>query len=559
MTNLPTSGSGSRKVSVRKLAGGIAGLAVLYLLLVLPAYTDEFSVSAFLRLPIELPILLLVLFAAPAGVRRWIWAAAALLLGGMVALKVANLAVFAIYARPFNAFLHLHLVPAGIQLLSGAIGPILTSLAVTGALVLLVLVAALLLGALNAVTASFEPWRPRVAVGAAAFLLVSYGILDIADVRAQGEATTTATSSHFVRDQIQWHWQTFGDLERFRAGLAGDDQLADGLLSGLGKTDVLLVFVESYGRTAIETPAYAAITGPTLRHFDAELGKAGFEARSAWLASSTFGGQSWLAHGTLLSGLCIDGQGRYDALLLAGRRLLTHDFQRAGWSTVAIVPGITEEWPDARSFGYERVHAAADLGYAGQPFGWISMPDQYTLAALDRLELGAKNRPPIMATVILISSHAPWTPLPVVVPWKKIGDGAIFDTAMRTGDAPEAVWADAESIRGQYARSIDYVLRTLAAYVAEHKDDDMLMIVVGDHQPIPFVAGDTTRPDVPIHIIARDPSVLAAMDGWGWTAGMTPDPTAPTWPMEALRGRFLATFTPGMATAAAPSGEEGNP
>jgi len=122
MTNLPTSGSGNRKVSVRKLAGGIAGLAVLYLLLVLPAYTDEFSVSAFLRLPIELPILLLVLFAAPAGVRRWIWAAAALLLGGMVALKVANLAVFAIYARPFNAFLHLHLVPAGIQLLSAQSG-----------------------------------------------------------------------------------------------------------------------------------------------------------------------------------------------------------------------------------------------------------------------------------------------------------------------------------------------------------------------------------------------------------------------------------------------------
>lgn len=324
---------------------------------------------------------------------------------------------------------------------------------------------------MRAVAASFDPWRPRVSVGAAVFLLVGYGILDVADVRAQGEATTTATSSYFVRDQIRWHWQTFGDLERFRAGLTEDDQPSDRLLSGLKKTDVLLVFVESYGRAAIETPAYAAVTGPTLKDFDAELKKAGFGARSGWLASSTFGGQSWLAHSTLLSGLRIDGQGRYDALLLSRRQLLIHAFRRAGWSTVAVVPGITEEWPDAQSFGYERVHAAAGLGYAGLPFGWIPMPDQYTLAALDRLELGAKNRPPVMATVILISSHAPWTPLPVPVPWGQIGDGAIFGPAMRTGDAPEVVWADAESIRTQYVRAIDYVLRTLMAYVAEHKDD----------------------------------------------------------------------------------------
>lgn len=555
---MPTSGTPYRRISLRTLAGGIAGLVALYLLLVLPAYTDEFSVGAFLRLPVELPILLLVLFAVPARHHRWTRGAVALLFGVLVAFKVANLAVFAIYARPFNAFLHLHLVPAGIQLLSGAVGPILASLAVVSALVLLAVVGAIVRGALRAVVAAFEPWRPRLPVFIAALLLIGYGVLDVADVRAQGEATATATSSHFVRDQLRLHWQTFGDLARFRADLVSDDTPSDRLLSGLGKPDVLLVFVESYGRTAIESPPYAAVTGPTLRHFDAELKVAGFEARSAWLASPTFGGQSWLAHSTLLSGLRIDGQGRYDALLLGRRRLLIHDFRWAGWSTVAVVPGIRETWPDAQAFGYERVHDAADLGYAGQPFGWISMPDQYTLATLDRLELGIVNRPPIMATVILISSHAPWTPLPVLVPWDEIGDGAIFGPAKRTGDSPEVVWADAKRIRAQYIRSIDYVLQTLAAYVARHHADNMLMIVVGDHQPMPFVAGDTSRPDVPIHIITRDRSVLAAMEGWGWTRGMTPDPTAPTWPMEGLRGHLIATFTPDMAAAAVLSVGEGD-
>lgn len=533
------------------MAGGIAGLAVLYLLLVLPAYPDELSVAAFLRLPIELPILLLVLFAAPPNRGRWVRGLTGLLLGALVALKVANLATFAIYARPFNAFLHIHLVPAGLQLLSGAVGPIFASLAVVAAFALVIAAGAVIRGALRAVMAAFDPWRPRMPVAFAVVLLFGYGILDVTDVRAQGEATTTATSSHFLRDQVRWHWQTASDLVRFPAEIAADDEPPDRLLSGFGKSDVLLVFVESYGRSAIENPAYAAVTGPTLRRFDAELNRAGFEVRSGWLASPTFGGQSWLAHSTLLSGLRIDRQGRYDALVLSRRRLLIDDFQRAGWSTVAAVPGITKAWPDGQYFGYERIHAAADLGYAGQPFGWITMPDQYTLAALRRLELDATDRRPIMATIMLVSSHAPWTPIPVLVPWEQVGDGTIFGPAMRTGDAPEVVWADAERIREQYIHSIDYVLQTLAAYVAEHKDDDMIIIVVGDHQPMPFVAGDASRPDVPIHVIARDPAVLTRIEEWGWTDGMTPDPTAPTWPMESLRGRLLTTFSSGVATAAA--------
>ena len=55
--------------------------------------------------------------------------------------------------------------------------------------------------------------------------------------------------------------------------------------------------------------------------------------RSAWLTSPIFGGQSWLAHATLLSGLAIDNQGRYRALLASPRRTLLHLAQGAGWRT----------------------------------------------------------------------------------------------------------------------------------------------------------------------------------------------------------------------------------
>lgn len=548
-TNAPAPGAAGRAILARGVVQGFAGFVVLYLLLVLPAYTDEYSVGAFVRLPIELPILMLVLFAAPPRARRIAIALVACLLGLLVALKAGNLAIFAVYARPFNAFLHLHLVPAGLHLLAGAIGSVPATLAVVAALASVVAAGFAILVAVRALAMGFAPWRPRVAVGAAILLLGGYGVLDVADVRANGETTATATSSYFVRDQVRWHWQTFDDLARFRAEMTTDSPPPDRSLSGLGKSDVLLVFIESYGRSAIENPSYAPAIGPTLRQFDGALEKAGFAARSAWLASPVFGGQSWLAHTTLLSGLRVDGQGRYDALVLSGRRTLIHDFQRAGWDTVAVVPGITTDWPDGRYYGYQRIHAAADLGYAGQPFGWISMPDQFTLSALDRLELNAVERPKIMATVILISSHAPWTPLPTLEPWERIGDGTVFGPAARTGDAAEVVWTSGERIRGQYAKSIDYVLQTLTSYVTANGGEDRILIVLGDHQPIPFVSGTPATADVPIHIIARDSAVLAALDEWGWSRGMTPDAAAPTWPMEAFRGRLVETFTPAVTAA----------
>src|SRR3546814_8758507 len=111
--------------------------------------------------------------------------------------------------------------------------------------------------------------------------------------------------------------------------------------------------------------------------------------------------------------------------MASDRRTLVHGFRRAGWRTVAAMPAITMPWPEGDYFGFDTVYAAADLGYRGDPFNWVTMPDQYTLAALQRLEFARPGagksgperqaRPPVMATLALISSHAPWTPIPPAI------------------------------------------------------------------------------------------------------------------------------------------------
>jgi hypothetical protein len=253
------------------------------------------------------------------------------------------------------------------------------------------------------------------------------------------------------------------------------------------------------------------------------------------------GGQSWLARATLLSGLSIDTQGRYRALLASPRRTLMHLAAAAGWDTAVVAPAVTLPWPEASWFGYRRILAARDLGYAGPAFNWVTMPDQFTLAAVERLLLDPVPRPPILAEIALISSHAPWTPVPPMLPWPDLGDGRAFAAAAAPGDPPEVVWRDPDRVRDQYRQALGYALRAVAAFVARRGDRPPLIVVLGDHPPAGFVSGDPASREVPLHLIGPAP-LLDRLAGWPRARGALPDPWLEAWPMEAFRDRFLAAF-----------------
>jgi len=111
--------------------------------------------------------------------------------------------------------------------------------------------------------------------------------------------------------------------ERVFAAQAADDAFRgtppDDLLTGLRGKDVVLTFVESYGRSAVEDPRYAPVIDPLLDAGTARLAAAGYGARSGWLTSPVAGGGSWMAHATLHSGVKIDNQNRYRSLVTSDR------------------------------------------------------------------------------------------------------------------------------------------------------------------------------------------------------------------------------------------------
>jgi hypothetical protein len=521
----------------------VAALLALHLVFVLPDRVGAFGWTSVLRLPVELPIVVAILLASPP--RRWplVRSAAAAALALIVAIKVADIAAQASLGRPFHPMLDVHLVGALFELLAGAVGracAVALAMAAVLAWIASMVVAYRAIGTLRAP----ERLRSRMAAAAAVSAIV-VGVLHASASAGWAPAITTADTSRSARAHLQVLRESLADRERFQAE-PGDDAFAqvdsERLLARLRGIDVLFLFVESYGRSTLERQPYAPVVQRTLGDFTKAAEAAGFHSRSAWATAPVHGGQSWLAHGTLLAGSRLDSQRRYESLIASDRPTLVGDFRRAGWRTLAVLPATRRPWPEGRFFGFDRIYVAKDLGYAGEAFNWITMPDQYTLSALQRLELERPERSAIMAVVALVSSHAPWTPIPSLVEWGAVGDGSVF-TRARSGDPPAIVWLDPARVREQYLRSIEYVLRTLQSFVVDFGRDDQLFVIVGDHQPAGIVSGDDASFDVPIHLLAREPRLLDALAGSGWSRGMRPDANASVWPMEAIRERFLDAFT----------------
>jgi hypothetical protein len=317
---------------------------------------------------------------------------------------------------------------------------------------------------------------------------------------------------------------------------------------------VVVAFVESYGQVAVQGTTFSPQVDDVLRKGTAALRTAGFSSQSAWLTSPTFGGISWLAHSTLQSGLWVDNQQRYDELVAGDRFTLSDAFARAGWRTVADIPSNEKDWPEGKSFyHYQTIYDGQGVGYEGPRFSYAAMPDQYTLAAFQRLELARTDRAPVMAEIDLVSSHTPWAPLPRMVAWDAVGDGSVFDPMPAQGEQPQAVWRDPAQVRAAYGQSIQYSMTALVSWLQTVHDDNLVLVVLGDHQPSTIVSGAGANHLVPVTVIAHDPAVMARITGWGWQDGLLPGPGAPLWPMDAFRDRFLAAYGPQPPVAAAPS------
>ncbi|HVE30723.1 MAG TPA: sulfatase-like hydrolase/transferase [Mycobacteriales bacterium] len=543
-------GSRKRRGRVRVVLGAVVTvLAVAFVLfgLVVPDDYGDLHAASFVRLPLEALVAVAVLVVLPRR-PRWILATVlGVVLGLLTILKVVDLGFTAILARHFNLVLDWILLGDATGVVQDSIGTLGAVLTVVGACLLviaiLVLMTLAVLRLTRLVAAHHTATLRTVSVLAVAWIaLATFGV-QLADggaVASRADASLVVNRYHSVSSSLhdQADFEAQAKVDPFQ------NTPGNQLLNGLRGKDVLLTFVESYGRYAVEDPKFAPPVDAQLDAATRRLDALGFGSRSAYLSSSTVGGASWLAHSSLLSGLYIDSQQRYRSLVASNRLTLTSAFKKAGWKTVSVEPAITGAWPEGKFFGYEQDYDARNLGYKGSRFSYATMPDQYLYSVFHRNEL-KPGHSPVFAEITTVSSHSPWTPIPKMVGWDQVGDGSLFDNpANQEGGPPGSILGSADKLRASYIRSIQYSLDALVSYVENYGDKNLVLVFLGDHQPAPIVTGQGASRDVPITIVAKDPKVLDRISSWNWTPGLRPAPNAPETRMDTFRNQFMTTFGP---------------
>jgi hypothetical protein len=413
-----------------------------------------------------------------------------------------------------------------VALVSATASPLQIIVATLVACIVPVLLIATVYAALGAVERGLDrsPFRAAIllAATAVAAVLSGTGVVSeraLASIEKQGGKAADA-----------WRAE-HGERDLFLARL-GPPPRTGADLARLAGRDVYIVFVESYGAVLLDAPQLHDGALAAMQRFGQTVTAAGFTLRSARMASPTYGGGSWLAHGTVDSGAWLDSELRYELLTTTDRptwpRLMAH----AGYQTMDALSGLKQPLDSAAFWGFDRMVGTDEIGYHGPDFGWFGVPDQFALGAIAALPRAADK--PLFAQIVLVSSHMPFSPLPPYV--------EDWNDAERFASHPEvaqrlATRPDWQNLAKPYADSIDYDLQVLGDWVPRAVRGNALVIILGDHQPPALIGVASASHDVPIHVLSRDPEIVRAFAGAGFVDGAVPDGSAGT--MAELLPDFL--------------------
>lgn len=497
-----------------------------------------FGVRAELLLSVELCLGATLLLA---WVRRWgvpssrMLTTLALVLVVLVIARYIEVTVPAVFGRPLNLYWdgrHAWQVlrMAAIELAPWRIAGTGLALAVGG--VLLFCLLRILLGVLARGFAASGGHRWMLGIGLA--LVLAHGAQPWLMPEVRAAFAIPVTSS-----MIKAGGQLRDALSARRDDRLGPGPVFAGTVEALHGSDVLLIFAEAYGAVSYDDAGIAAALADSRAALLHSLAERGRGVVSASVRSPTFGGGSWLAHAALLSGIDTRDPGNYELLLSTDRPTLVRHFARNGYRTVAWMPGLQRPWPEGQFYGFERYADADGIGYRGPAFGYWRIPDQAALALLQAQELDrdrartapepnagvemAADRRPRFIVFPTVSSHAPFRPVPPYVEnWGELLQGGGFSAQQLAAALAEPVsWG---APRPAYLQAMRYTFAWLSGYLREHAPDDLLIIVIGDHQPIGGVSGREASWEVPVHVIGADPALLARFEAAGFQAGIEARP-----------------------------------
>ncbi|HEY6362524.1 MAG TPA: sulfatase-like hydrolase/transferase [Vicinamibacterales bacterium] len=495
-------------------------------------------------LSIELAVFVLGLslamprFGAPP---RWLitWLAGVWLL--LAIGRYADVTAPAVYGREINLYWDVRHMGAVAAMLATAVSPWIVAAVVVAVLLVSHVAHRFLRWAIGCVAeAMSHPCERRVVGAIAAAVSLLFVGQHISGAPSVLRFSTPVTESYARQARL------------FTTDLASETiipaaQRLDSDLSGVAGADVFIVFVESYGAVSYDNATFATRLAPGRASLAADIDATRRGVVSAFVESPTFGGSSWLAHASLLTGVEVRNEDTNVRLMAQARDTLVTTFARRGYRTVAAMPGNSHPWPEGAFYRFDQIYDRARLDYRGPRFGWWFVPDQFTLARLDALEIAPRARKPVFVVMPTISTHAPFGPTAPYQPdWARLLTAQPYADA----DVAEALAHEPDLLNmgPSYVNAIAYTYASIGGYLRMRADRDVVMIVIGDHQPAAAVSGQGASWDVPLHVIASRPQLLERLEAHGFTRGLTPA-RAHLGPMNRLLPVFLDAFAAGPEAA----------
>ncbi len=440
----------------------------------------------------------------------------------------------ALLGRPISLYWDGRHLPGLLQL-AWTDWPATTSAAVLGGtLILLCVLLALFAWIGHALLRALDTVGPPARLGLTALVaglaLAATATLAVADrsERARAYATDLAIATPITARV--WRQVAFALQARSPTAVARQLPIGPsftGNVEQLAGTDVLLIFLESYGAVTWDNPAFAQRLAEPRRAFMQTLAQGGNQVVSAFVRSPTFGGGSWLAHGSLLSGIDLRDPARYALLMTTDRPTLVTRFNDLGYRSTGLMPGLRSDWSESVFYRFDRLLDSRAIDYRGPDFGFWRIPDQASLARWLELRRRETDGPPQLLFFPSITSHIPFAPIPPYQPdWTRFfdEDGSLGRSAYAAADVAASLarapnW---NQLAPAYLDTMDYNLRWLGGLMAQPHPREPLLILIGDHQPAAQVAGRDAPWDVPVHVITRNAELAARFVAEGFQEGLAP-------------------------------------
>lgn len=311
------------------------------------------------------------------------------------------------------------------------------------------------------------------------------------------------------------------------------------------KPNIYLIFVESYGSVLYQRPDYKVGYELLLKKVQKQLTDGGWSMASTLSESPTWGGGSWLAYSSALSGLRIETHPQFLALLNKyqveafpnlGNYLKQQGYRYFHLSSLASEMPAGDWLKQERFFGVDHWFRFEELQFQGPMYGWgPAPPDQYVLHYTHDLLIKNADKPFVLF-FITQNSHYPFAPVPTLVEdWRTLNN----DEPSPPGIDPEGIPHDQR--RRNYADAIQYELEMLSEFVLTAGDENDLFVFIGDHQP-PRVSRRDDGFATPVHIVSRDPQLIASLHEYGFTPGLRVADLTPTMKHEGLYSLLVRTL-----------------